>query len=576
MNKNVFLLALVIWVAGFTANAQVLNKNTTFKLGGLGRSVLTSDKLSGPLLEGDTLSANKGLGGYTLFDLNADLTVNQIFNANTILRMRNPYGSFYGQDTYFEFRQLQFNGRIGRNLKYELGDIYIGLTPYTVHNANEPMDTKFEADVFKVRRDILNYENFYVDNKWRLQGVQLTYGLDSVLTFNRIGIKAFGVRTNATNEGLTPDRVFVGGRLDFVKNDMLKFGVNGVTYTDLPVSTTQIELQNNVYTGDAAFTWQNDALLLGVAVEGGISSTKYADNFNKTSNSFEDFFYQPELKAGFKPAKVLLSASYRNVGPQFNSPSAQTQRINATYNPTIFPTQNLDAVNRGQMIFDRTTEEGIYNRSLTQSLQAFLPQYGNITPYGPATPNRTGISAGITTDTSLHNITIEAGVDLLSEINGELTEELRKFTGIRGGVLVNVGSLVKLKRLIDVSVGVRTENTTRDGDLKVDFKSTVIDAGLSVETFRKVDFIGGIKMLTAKGNEYRVNRNAISQVMAYDPSYDYLYDGAENIYSAGLRFRFADFAQASVVYNMTQVTRNNSVNADYNYDQLFMNFVLKF
>lgn len=577
MNKNVFLLALVILVAGFTAaNAQVLNKNTTFKLGGLGRSVLTSDKMSGPLLEGDTISANKGLGGYTLFDLNADLTVNQIFNANTILRMRNPYGSFYGQDTYFEFRQLQFNGRIGRNLKYELGDIYIGLTPYTVHNAKEPMDNKFEADVFKVRRDILNYENFYVDNKWRLQGVQLTYGLDSVLTFNRIGIKAFGVRTNATNEGLTPDRVFVGGRLDFVKNDMLKFGVNGVTYTDLPVSTTQIELQNNVYTGDAAFTWQNDALLLGVAVEGGISSTKYADNFNKTSNSFEDFFYQPEVKAGFKPAKVLLSASYRNVGPQFNSPSAQTQRVNATYNPTIFPTQNLGAVNRGQMIFDRTTEEGIYNRGIAQSLQAFLPQYGNITPYGPATPNRTGISAGITTDTSLHNITIEAGVDLLSEINGELTEDLRKFTGIRGGVLVNVGSLVKLKRLIDVSVGVRTENTKRDGDLKVDFKSTIIDAGLSVETFRKVDLIAGVKFLTAKGNEYRVVRNDINQIQEYNPSYDYLYDGSENIISGGLRFRFADFAQASVVYNTTKVTRNNSVNADYNYDQLFMNFVLKF
>src|SRR6185312_2828425 len=101
MNKNVFLLAIVIWVTAVTANAQVLNKNTTFKIGGLGRSILTSDKLDGNLVDNDTISPAKGLGGYTLFDLNMDLTINKIFNANTILRVKNPYGSFYGQDTKF-------------------------------------------------------------------------------------------------------------------------------------------------------------------------------------------------------------------------------------------------------------------------------------------------------------------------------------------------------------------------------------------------------------------------------------------------------------------------------------------
>jgi hypothetical protein len=446
-----------------------------------------------------------------------------------------------------------------------------------VHNANEPMDSKFEADAFRLRRDILEYENFYVGNKWRLQGVQLTYGLDSVLSFNKIGIRAFGVRTNVTNEGTVPDRIFVGGRLDLVKNDKLKFGLNGVSFTDLPVATTSTQLENNVFTADAAFTLQNDVVLVGLAVEGGTSSTKYQDNFSKTSNSFSDFFYQPEVKAGFKPAKVLLTAGYRNVGPQFNSPSAQTQRVNATYNPTIFPTVNSAAVNREQMLFDRTTEEQVYNRSIAQSLQVFMPQYGNITPYGAATPNRTGLSVGLSTDTSLHNLRVEANFDMLSEINGELTSELRKFTGIRGGVLVNIGGLAKLKRLIDVSAGIRTENTTRGTvgtGLGVDFKSTVIDAGLSIETLRKVDFIGGVKMLTAKGNEFLATRNnAVSKVDGYTV---YNYDGSENIYSAGLRFRFAEFAQASVVYNTTQVTRNNSTTSNYNFDQVFMNFILKF
>lgn len=579
MNKNVFLLALVIWATSITANAQVLNKNTTFKVGGLGRSVLTSDKLSGELVDGDTISPKKGLGGYTLFDLNMDLTVNKIFNANTILRMKNPYGTFYGQDTKFEFRQLQFRGQIGRNLKYELGDIYVGLTPFTVFNSNEPLDNKFESDVFKARRDILNYENFYVDNKWRLQGLQLFYNIDSVLVFNRIGLNVFGVRTNATNEGTVPDRILFGGRVDVLQSARFKFGLNGVTFTDLAVATSASKLSNNVFSADATVNIDNDLLYLGVGGEFGLSNTAYEDRVANTSSSYSDYFYQPELNVVVKPAKVALKASYRNVGPQFNSPTAQTQRVNNTYTPTLFPSVASTTVARQGMLFDRTTEEGSYNRNIAQSLGVFLPQYGNITPYGAATPNRTGISAGLSSDTSLKNITIEANIDLLSEINGELTTELRKYTGIRGGLLVNVGGLAKLNRIIDLSAGIRTEKTTRDGGLAVDFTSTVIDAGLAIETLKKVDLIGGVKLLSAKGTEYLAVRNTVNVVDNYTV---YNYDGSENIYSAGLRFRFAEYASASVVYNTSSVTKNNIVDvnnrpqANYNFDQLFFSFILKF
>jgi len=573
MNKNVFLLALVIWATSITANAQVLNKNTTFKVGGLGRSVLTSDKLSGDLVEGDTISPKKGLGGYTLFDLNLDLTINKIFKANTILRMKNPYGTFYGQDTKFEFRQLQFSGQIGRKLRYELGDIYIGLTPFTVFNANEPLDNRFEADVFKARRDILNYENFYVGNKWRLQGLQLFYNVDSVLVFQKIGINVFGVRTNATNETTIPDRILFGGRLDVLQSARFKFGVNAVSFSDLAVASSASKFGNDVFSADLEFNLQNDAFFFAIGGEAGTSSSSYNDNLTGTSNSYSDYFYKPEIKLAFKPAKIGLTASYRNVGAQFNSPTAQTQRVNSSYNPSIFPTVNSATTNRGAMIFDRTTEEQSYNRNIAQTMQGFLPQYGNITPYGPATANRTGLSVGLATDTSLKNISAEVNFDMLSEVQGEGTSELRKFTGIRGGVLVNIGGLAKLNRVIDISAGIKSENTTRGGAAEVDFKSTVIDAGLAIETLKRVDLIGGVKLLTAKGNEYLTNRDINNLATGFTP---YLYDGSENIYSAGLRFRFAEFAQASVVYNTSQLKRNTVTGTNYNFDQLFFNFTLKF
>ncbi|MDB5274052.1 MAG: hypothetical protein JWO58_2419, partial [Chitinophagaceae bacterium] len=513
MNKNVFLLAIVIWATSITANAQVLNKNTTFKIGGLGRSILTSDKLSGDLVQGDTLSPKKGLGGYTLFDMNMDLTINKIFNANAILRVKNPYGSFYGQDTKFEFRQLQFRGQIGRTLKYELGDIYVGMTPYTLYNSKDPSASRFESDVFKARRDILEYENFYVGNKWRLQGLQLNYGLDSVLSMQRIALNVFGIRTNVTNDGSVPDRILFGGRLDVIQSSKFRVGLNAVNFSDLAVSQSNISIRNEVYTADAALTLQNDVFLLGVGIEGGTSAYNYQNKSGDTSNSNHDFFVQPDLKIGVKPVKLVVNGSYRNVGAQFNSPTAQTQRVNAGVNPSIFPLVNQNTTARGQMMFDRFTNETGYNRSIVQTLGVFLPQYGNITPYGQATPNRVGFSGGIATDTSLKNFAAEVQVDLLSEINGVGTTDLRKFTGIRGGFVINVGGLAKLNRVIDLSAGIKNETTKRDGPAAVDFKSTIIDAGLSIETLRKVDIIGGIKLLTAKGNEYLPLRNNYNQVV---------------------------------------------------------------
>jgi hypothetical protein len=578
MNKNVFLLALVICASVITTNAQVLNKTTTFKLGGLGRSIVTSDKLAGDLVQGDTITPKKGLGGYTLFDLNMDLTINKIFNANTIMRIKNPFGSFYGQNTFFEFRQLQFRGQIGRNLKYEVGDIYIGdMTKYTVYNSNDPSANRFESDVFKLRRNILEYENFVVGNKWRLQGVQLNYGIDSVSIFQHINLNLFGVRTNATNDLETPDRIFFGGRLNLIQSEKFRIGFNAVDFSDLAVSQSNIKMSNNVYTIDGAYTWQNDNLLLGVGFEGGVSSYSYSKTFTDSSNSKDDYFYQPEIRAGFKPAKIMLSASYRNVGANFNSPTAQTQRVNSQANPAIFPLVNQNTTARTPMMFDRLTNESSYNRSISQTLGVFLPQYGNITPYGQATPNRVGLSLGLATDTSLKNFAAEVQVDVLSEINGEFTLDLRQFTGVRAGGMINIGGLAKMNRLISITGGFRNEHTKRDGNLAVDFKSNIVDLGLTVETLRKVDLVVGVKMLTAKGNEYLTIRNSLNAVATFNPTVNtYLYDGSENIYSAGLRFRFADFAQASVIYNSSQVIRNNTSNANYQFNQLFMSFILKF
>ncbi|MBY0425122.1 MAG: hypothetical protein K2Q22_05750, partial [Cytophagales bacterium] len=167
--KFVFLSLVLVVSSIYTVFGQA-----EFGVNGYGRAVLTYNNLEGNILEKpskDTSSTKKGVSGYFLFDLTTKLKLNNDFSANAIVRVRTPYGSFFGQNVQFQFRQFQLKGRIGNNIKYEIGDIDIEATPYTVYNSPEIFHT-YEADVFKTRRNILEYENFINGNVWRLQGVQ--------------------------------------------------------------------------------------------------------------------------------------------------------------------------------------------------------------------------------------------------------------------------------------------------------------------------------------------------------------------------------------------------------------------
>ena len=157
MNKRINLLLCIAVFAGIiTSKAQ-----TTFYLDGYGRALYTTDKLKGDLIDSDSLTntTNKGVSGYTLFDLGLNLEKDKTFKANAILRARNQFGLFFGDGTRLEFRQIQLEGIIGKGVKYEIGDIDIKMTPFTVFNSEE-MYNEFESDIFAQRRGILEYENF--------------------------------------------------------------------------------------------------------------------------------------------------------------------------------------------------------------------------------------------------------------------------------------------------------------------------------------------------------------------------------------------------------------------------------
>jgi hypothetical protein len=568
MKYRSLILAIILLVAvQMAAQAQ-----TDFSFFGLGRAILSNDRLTGNAVDGDNSTINKGVAGYALFDLGGKLNINNAFGANFIFRMKNPYGSFYGNNTFFLFRQFQLTGKIGRVARYEIGDINFQATPYTMWNTDETFNN-YESDAFAMRRNIQRYENFNFGNQWRLQGVQTFSDFNLYKGVKNIKLNLWALRTNSSNESTVPDRIMVGGRTVIKQSDLFSIGITVNDLTDVKINTSNYQYKNFVGTIDPKITFDKEAFNLQLMAETGISSYTYSNFTADSSLTYNDNFVDAKAAFVHKKSKIKLMGGYRYVGAQFFSPSAQTMRLNPNDSASTFTMWQNNSVKRPQDLYDRTTDEKIYNRNITPVLGSYMPEYGNVTPYGDATPNRKGASFGIMSDTSLKSVTYSANVDLLSEIIGEGTISLRKFTSIRGGAAVHFHKIFGWEKLFTISAGTRYENTTRDGSASVDFHSYLHDAGLTIEFLKKLDLLLGAKLNIASGLEYRSARNTYNQLTTYSP---YNYNATQRMYSFGLRLRFTTNSYLSANYNIFQFDNKLNEALSYNRSQMFVNYTLSF
>jgi hypothetical protein len=224
MKYKSLLLSSLLGLGLVSAQAQ-----TEFYLNGYGRSIITSNSLSAD--KADNTTIKKAVGGYALFDLTTNFKMSNTLWANTILRVKSPFGGFFGTGVELGFRQFQVGGRIGKFLKYEFGDINIGegMGPYAVHNFDD-LYTRFESPLLAQRREILTYENFNTGNLWRLQGAQANAKFSIGTAVDTLKVYGFAARTNATNDGSIPDRILSGGRLTAILNPSIKLGGNYVKW----------------------------------------------------------------------------------------------------------------------------------------------------------------------------------------------------------------------------------------------------------------------------------------------------------------------------------------------------------
>lgn len=574
MNYRKSLIASVITLGlGFNLNAQ----KSDFSLNGLGRSVITNNNLGGEIITDDETFQQSGISGYNLFDLQTNLDVDSNFSAIAILRARSPFGSFFGSGTQFEFRQFTMTGKV-QDFKYEIGDIRVELSPYTVYNPNVGQESFYESPIFKDRRSILEYENFNEGNSWFLQGVSGQYFYDFNDTGRGIGIYAFSSRNTSTNESTVPDRLLSGGNLEFRIDDNLAIGSNIIGLYDITLQEADFDYTNMVYTGYAKYTKETSKMYINAVLEGGISNytfSQYVDQdtiLGRTDSSYTDGFIDLTASLGLKESKIRFDLNVRSVGVLFSSPSAQTRRIFPTQNTNLFSTVSGGTA-RGQLMYDRFTSEDIYNAKVTPNLMAFLPYYNNASPYGKATPNRLGGEFGIATDTT--NKSVEAGVKFgfFTEQQGEGGDATRSFIVVNAGAVGHLGKYMGIKRLFDINAGIRFEQTSRTEGAQVDLNSMLIDAGLSFEVVKRLDLLVGAKLFTASGNEFIAERNGFNAIVDFS---EVNVDISENILSAGIRARLNKYQTFSLNYNYADFSDELNTGTNYNLGQLFLHYVGRF
>lgn len=561
------------------------------------RTLLSDNRLSGNILQGDSVSSRRGALGSMYLDLGINVKPNEDFKILAEFRMRNVIGE-NGQtqvgggvtltttnsliDTRMIFRQVRAEGNIRKIIQYQIGDIDLGLTKYTLFNNSETYHT-FEGDIYKERRVIAHYENFQTGNLWRLQGVTAKTQINVRGPIKRIDANIFGVRTRINNREAIPDRLLVGGKLEIIQSKFLTLGANWISMFDVPGSTYDslkiaYNYNNQVLTGNYKITPINSAKLeLNVLGEVGFSNNKYyIASVDSTSNK-DDYFIDAGIRASYKPRKIQFTTSYINVGYDFTSPGAQTLRLRPTVAPFFLSSVNNNTELRALTAYDRYSDDRVYNQRIQSGLMVFVPVYGNVLPYGAATPNRTGFTFDLerAVDTS-QVISFQVAGALLSEVVAEgdsATGNLRKFTQLKGGIAFNLSKLIGFNKLILLSAGGRYENTDRAGTAAVNFTSLLADGGITLEVFKNFYLLGGIKYLQGKGTEVITLRDQFGSI--YDYAY-YSYNIDQMVYSGGIKLGLFKNSFASIEYNNLNVVNKDNNMQNYTLDNLFINFTLRF
>jgi len=597
-----FCIALTILLClSFDAYAQDGSSKATqsqddkakIQFNGLGRAIISQTGIDGNILEEDSSTIENITDGEFLLDLIVNASPNKTTEVQSIIRLRNEFGGFFGAGMALEVRELWLRGVIADVLKYRVGDMDLALSPYTLFLPEEEGMVN-EPAVFAPQREVVHYEQFYTDdNTRRMQGGKLDFGLNFAQGIEDLDISAFVARIRGTDFFITPTRLVAGGAFDFSTvtfNDSLGMkadvGLNVIhTFDDLRSGNANTGIRNTVSTIDFDITLLDKKdISFHIVGETGMSNLDTAeriendagDEENNIISEEDDTFLDVGIQIELKKQSLILSASFIDIGPDFFSVGAQSKRIEYNGEKTFYNRIGTNRMLRRPTLFDLNRDRGIYTFRISDMLMGYDPRFANAMPYGDATPNRQGVKVGLEYGKIEDKINATVNAAFLQELRGQGTLQLKNFTHLRAAVNFNIHKFISYKNKLRLTLGMQVESTSRDGQEieQVDLNSNLIEVGLEAELFSKFELLLGAKLFSAEGTEYIPSIQSFNDIQDF-PS-RFVADDKETLTGAGFKYEFKKDTYVTLQYNTLILEKETDPLNDYDLNQFYVLYTMKF
>lgn len=570
---NKWLIAVIFLTATLSAFGQ--KKQKKIWVSGAARGILYGDDFDNQS-ENDTTTTRKTQSGHTLVDLGVNVQPSDKILIQSMVRVRNDYGGFWGSGVTLDLRQLYIQGIIGGFLKYELGDINYKLSSYTFQN-NVGLINKNKGLLTGISQEQVQYDLFYYpDQSWRQQGAAVDFALEFKSIVKEMDFNLFTTRVLPYDGGFQDDRLYSGGSVVLKQGQYLNLGAQFASLYDFAgTSNSTVHMSNPVYSFSAEVMNTFGKTKLNLALETGNSTLKWKGS--EEAPELNDFFYDVNLKAAWEEIGVDVTVGYREVGQNFRSAGAQTIQVNYDTYPLAYDRIGNDQVLRNISMFDLYRDASLYNTQIQEGLMNYDPRYDNATPFGRATPNRRGFSllANYADKNKRWEISLDG--EYLNDIVGEGTTALRDYMTGSAMLKLGIAQMLGLKnRDLWISGRYGMQNTARSGEQsfeEVDLKTNYFVANVLVTLFGDLDLIGEYRNWTTVGNEMSADRNIYSQIIDYNI---YNIDYQEDLYGAGLQYGFSEDIKLSLMYLTFNWEDRLETTQNYKIDSWNLIFAMKF
>ena len=577
MKRSILLLLVffAVFLSDINLHAQN-NENIWFD--GLSRSYFARDALDKSTTD-DTLSARNISNGYNLLDLNTHVNPLKDIEIFAQLRIRNSFGSFFGSGTEINVRQLRAKGIINNKIRFSVGDLFLKQNKFTLYNYNEEL-SGYENDMLKPYRDIIHYENFYTENRWRLQGIQTDFSFEFDRFIRSLGFDLFVTRPRGSSQinetTYSSELLLSGGSMVSEINKKLSLSTNYINLFEVGSSgTNNISVRNPVYDMSLIHHFSNDKYRIEQKIQSGFSERYWLHSelengiSDSISNDTKGMYFEFDNKYLEKDSTLMLTFGYRYVDPNFRSAGAQTRRLDyATGNSNrIYPIYTNMSLIRPPSVFDLVTDDQLYNQDLSSTLMVFNPIYSNILPYGDATPNRTGIyfKAKIKNKNKAFLSKINAG--FFKEVIGQGASEKRNFGLLKGAFKINFHQWLNWEKELSLSASSESEHTRRGGEAvsSLNLFSHQMNASVNLELVKKFFIQASYKQFNANGNEFLTQRDNYGDITYFTSTQ---IDQKDHILSFGMLYKLRKNVYTNLQYNWWGMTFDDQPYSDYKYNRL--------